>query len=79
MKVVLVNTTENKGGAAVACKRLYANYKEHGVDCKLIVFNKTSDDEDVIQIPLSKIKHLFISFLFYLELIIQKLLKKKHR
>ncbi len=78
MKVVLVNTSESKGGAAVACKRLYTNYKENNVDCKLIVFNKTSTDENVIQIPVSKIKHLFISFLFYLELIIQKLLKKKH-
>lgn len=78
MKVVLINTSENKGGAAVACKRLFNNLKQHQVDCKLIVFNKSSMDDDVIKIPHNRFKYKFIKFLFFTELILQKLFKKKH-
>ncbi len=78
MKIVLINTSENKGGAAVACKRLYNNLRQHGIDCKLIVFNKVSTDDNVIQIPLSTLNYFLLKILFFIELLIQRFLKRKH-
>ncbi len=78
MKVVLVNTSEYKGGAAVACNRLFHNLRENGLDCKLLVLNKSSNDKDVIQIPQKILQQLFLKFLFYVELVLQKILKNKY-
>lgn len=77
MKVVLVNTSEFKGGAAVACNRLLHNLRENGLECKLLVLNKSTNDSDVIQIPENKTQYYFLKILFYIELIFQKLFKKK--
>ena len=71
MKVVLVNTSESKGGAAVACKRLYSALNQSGIDCKLLVLHKSSKDPNVIVIPTSKIKRNILSLLFSLELVLQ--------
>lgn len=78
MKVVLVNTSEFKGGAAVACNRLFYNLRANGIDCKLLVLNKSSNDKNVIEIPQKKFQQYFLKFLFYIELLFQKLFKKKY-
>ncbi len=78
MKVVLVNTSESKGGAAVACKRLYSALNQSGIDCKLLVLHKSSEDPNVIVIPTSKIKRTILSLLFSLELVLQRLFKNKN-
>lgn len=48
MKIVLVSTYEQKGGAAIACYRLKDALQEKGVDVKLLTAYKTSDDPAVI-------------------------------
>lgn len=42
MKVVLVNTTDSGGGAAIACKRLMEALTLEGVDVRMLVMNKKS-------------------------------------
>lgn len=79
MKVVLVNTSESKGGAAVACKRQYEALRQLGIDCKLIVMHKSTNDPNVIQIPLSKFKQRLLNLLFLLEIFIQKIIKLKNK
>jgi len=79
MKVVIVNTSESKGGAAVACKRQFEALTSIGIDCSLLVFHKTSNNPKVIQIPISKFKHQFLHFLFYIELFCLKFLKLKNK
>lgn len=78
MKVVLVNTSESKGGAAVACKRLYYALNQSGINCKLLVLHKTSDDPNVIEIPSSKFKRQLLKFAFLFELVLQRIFKKKN-
>jgi glycosyltransferase involved in cell wall biosynthesis len=50
MKVLLLSTYELKGGAAIACKRLMtALNKQEGVEAKMLVMQKQSEDVEVIQ------------------------------
>lgn len=78
MKVVLVNTWENSGGAAVACNRLFYAYKKKGIDVKYLVLGKTSKDSHVIELPQSRFWKKIYSSTFYLEQAILKLIKKQH-
>ena len=50
MKVLLVNTSENRGGAAVACKRLMISLKKQGISVKMLVRDKQTTSPDVISI-----------------------------
>lgn len=54
MKIVLINTSENKGGAAVACKRLMISLKKQGISVKMLVRDKQTTEPDVISIGGSK-------------------------
>ena len=54
MRVLLVNTSENRGGAAVACKRLMIALKKQGISVKMLVRDKQTTDPDVISIGESK-------------------------
>ena len=56
MKIVLLNTFESKGGAAIACKRLMRALQKQGVDVKLVVRDKTSGDTNVISVNSSFFK-----------------------
>lgn len=78
MKIVLINTWEKNGGAAVACNRLFNAYKKQGIACKYIVLGKTSADKNVIQLPKNNILSKIYSATFYLEQLILKFIKKKH-
>ncbi|MBQ8502273.1 MAG: glycosyltransferase family 4 protein [Bacteroides sp.] len=40
MKVLLVNTSERTGGAAVACRRLMEALNKHGVEARMLVRNR---------------------------------------
>jgi glycosyltransferase involved in cell wall biosynthesis len=78
MKVVLVNTWEKNGGAAVACNRLFNAYKKQGIACKYVVLGKTSDDKNVIQLPKNSLLYKIHSSTFYIEQFLLKIIKKKH-
>ncbi|MES2836814.1 MAG: glycosyltransferase [Bacteroidota bacterium] len=50
MKTVFVNTSDLKGGAAIACYRLFKAVQQKGIEASLIVTEKLSRDENVISI-----------------------------
>ena len=57
MKVLIVNTSERTGGAAVAAKRLLEALNGNGVKAKMLVGTKESDHISVAQIPHQKRLH----------------------
>lgn len=50
MKTVFINTSDLKGGAAIACYRLFKSIQQKGIEATLIVAEKLSNDENVISI-----------------------------
>ena len=56
MRVLIVNTSENTGGAAVAARRLMNALNANGVKAKLLVAEKTSDNVSVVALP-SRLRH----------------------
>lgn len=53
MKVLIVNTSERSGGAAVAANRLMKALNNHGVKAKMLVRDKESDALTVAELPRS--------------------------
>lgn len=53
MKIVLINTSEQTGGAAVACKRLMAALRKSGEEVKMLVGGKCSSDPDVVEVKVN--------------------------
>lgn len=51
MKVLLVNTSERTGGAAVAANRLMKALNKNGVEARMLVADKHSDNPDVFEVP----------------------------
>lgn len=49
MKLAMLNTDDSKGGAAIATYRLHRGLRSIGVDSRLMVLNKYSDDPSVIK------------------------------
>lgn len=47
MKVLLINTADTGGGAAIACKRLMEAHAGNGLEVNMLVMNKKSTLEDV--------------------------------
>lgn len=47
MKVLIVNTSENNGGAAIAAHRLYESLNQSGTDARMMVLHKDTQDEKV--------------------------------
>ena len=56
MRVILVSTFENHGGAAVACNRLMIALRSCGIDARMLVLHKTSTDTHVQEITRSSWK-----------------------
>ena len=56
MKVVLLNTSERTGGAAIAANRLMKALIDNGIEAKTLVLNKQTDNENVISIQSSFLK-----------------------
>lgn len=51
MKVLIVNTSDRKGGAAIAAFRLFRALRNNGIDARMLVRDKNSNDPFVTQIP----------------------------
>lgn len=47
MKVLLINTADTGGGAAIACKRLMEAHASNGLEVKMLVMNKKSTLDNV--------------------------------
>jgi glycosyltransferase involved in cell wall biosynthesis len=56
MKILFLSTTDIEGGAAIASFRLFQALKKSGLDVKMLVGQKLSDDKDVVEIWKSNIK-----------------------
>ena len=56
MKIVILNTNESSGGAAIAAGRLMKALIDYRVDVKMLVLNKHSNDENVISTQSSFLK-----------------------
>lgn len=50
MKILLLNTSEKTGGAAIACNRLLHALRKNGVEAKMLVRDKQTDNPNVFQI-----------------------------
>ena len=51
MRVLLINTSERTGGAAVACSRLMEALKNNGIKAKMLVRDKQTDQISVVELP----------------------------
>jgi len=67
MKVLLINTFETKGGAAVACKRLAIALQKKGLDVTMLVRDKTTTDPFVETEVDSYFIRLYSKFTFIAE------------
>ncbi|MCL1937784.1 MAG: glycosyltransferase family 4 protein [Candidatus Azobacteroides sp.] len=56
MKVLLLNTSERIGGAAIAANRLMKALYNNGIEVKALVLSKQTNDENVISIQSSFLK-----------------------
>ena len=54
MKILQVNFIDTTGGAAIAANRLNKDLLKNGIDSKMLVINKNSDDSTIIG-PVSKV------------------------
>lgn len=63
MKILLVNTSERTGGAAVACSRLQKALCRQGVDATMLVRDRQSDNPSVTSLPSGRWKQ-FSDFLW---------------
>ena len=57
MRVLIVNTSERTGGAAVAANRLMKALNNNGVKAKMLVRDKESDNLTVVGLPKSPLLH----------------------
>lgn len=67
MKVLLINTSERTGGAAVACGRLAKALRGAGIEVKTLVRDKQTNDPDVVAVSTSRLGHLRNKLRFYWE------------
>ncbi len=67
MKVLLINTFESRGGAAVACKRLAKALNKQGIEINMLVLKKTSNDEMITGVVKGKQTELLSKMTFLLE------------
>lgn len=51
MKVLIVNTSENTGGAAVASRRLLSALNKHGVSARMLVRDRSGENPSVVTLP----------------------------
>ena len=67
MKVLLLNNSDNLGGAAIAANRLMNALITNGIETKTLVLNKKTDDENVVSVKTFFTKQLLASFYFLWE------------
>ena len=51
MRILIINTSEKTGGAAVASNRLLSALSNNGVKAKMLVRNKETDHLSVVSLP----------------------------
>lgn len=51
MRVLIVNTSEKTGGAAIAANRLMRALNHNGVEAQMLVRDRSTDSPDVVNIP----------------------------
>ena len=51
MRILIINTSEKTGGAAVASNRLLSALNNNGVKAKMLVRNKETDNLSVVSLP----------------------------
>jgi glycosyltransferase involved in cell wall biosynthesis len=71
MRVLIVNTSDRTGGAAVAANRLMMALNNHGVKAKMLVRDKLSDSLTIVALPKSPLLHwnfLWERFIIYCRL-----------
>lgn len=62
MKVVIINKSDSTGGAAVVSFRLMEALREAGVDARMLVAEKRTDSQYVVQAaPPARLKHAFLT------------------
>jgi len=67
MKVLLINTFETKGGAAVACKRLALALQKQGVEVNMLVRDKSTSDPFVQSVVKTSFQKLYSKVAFLSE------------
>lgn len=58
MRVLIVNTSEKTGGAAVAANRLMEALNNNGVKAKMLVAKKETDQITVVPLPHGRLTRL---------------------
>jgi glycosyltransferase involved in cell wall biosynthesis len=67
MNVLIVNTSELSGGAAIAANRLMKALINNGVEAKTLVLNKQTNDKNIVSIQSSFLKQQIARFNFLWE------------
>lgn len=67
MKVLLINKSDKTGGAAVACRRLLKALLKNDTDAKMLVQEKTDDDQTVVATGTGYVKQKLNFLWFVLE------------
>lgn len=67
MKVLLINTSETAGGAAIAASRLCDSLNRHGVQAKLLVRDKQTQRVTTIRVPSRGLRGLWLRGAFLWE------------
>jgi glycosyltransferase involved in cell wall biosynthesis len=79
MKILILNTSDKSGGAAIACYRLFNELKKlKNIEVKLLVKNKISDEKGVVA-EKSLFKRSFFQGKFLLGELIKKTLKTENK
>lgn len=64
MRILIVNTFERKGGAAVAANRLMRALQKQGCEARMLVRDRQTDDGDVMSVKASWIEDKLVFFRF---------------
>ena len=64
MKVLLISTSDRKGGAAIACLRLFNALKNNGTDVKMLVRDRLTSTDGVYTVNTNIFKK-FVNFVAY--------------
>lgn len=78
MKIVLLNTYDIQGGAAIATYRLHKGLRKSGVDSRLLVQYKKSDDFTVVGTQ-GRFERILSYFRPYLDALMNRVYRKKQR
>lgn len=70
MKILLLNTSEKTGGAAIACHRLMDALNANGIETRMLVRDKQTDNPNVVSINTNKWKKAFNKWRFLWERIV---------